>query len=133
MRIIAAVLTASLASACQHTGSYIEQGFTDTSGVVASEITDVLVRRQGSAKPSVWVVEPRQSDNPFAETIPASISGAGFPLSAEAPPLLYYVTKLYDGFLVRVNYMGEWTARYFRMRGAELTAAGPVTIQKKGR
>lgn len=131
MRAAYSVAFAALVAGCQ-AGSYIEPSFVDAGGNVASEITDVLVRRHGVERSQVWIVEPEQSEHPFAATVPASVQGAGFGVSPEGAPLLYYVTTLYDGVLLRVQYLGDWTARFFRRSRGELSVAGPATLRKGG-
>ena len=99
---------------------------------MAYEITEVAVRKSGTSRPSISVVPPVQDDHPVAPTITASLAGAGFAQSEGANPLRYYISKLYGGILLRVEYLGEWTAAFFRVKSGELVGAGPLTVQRKG-
>lgn len=129
MRALVAGL-ALMVSSCQSL-SYIEPEFADSNGLVASEIVDAVSRR--SQWRSVHVAPPEQHDHPFAGTVDASLRGAGYSIDEEGdsvPTLRYYVTKLYDGILLRVDFASAWTARFFAKDKASLVPAGPVTVQE---
>lgn len=131
MRAIA--ITALLgASACSTAHmSYIDPDITDRSGILATEITNVALRRSGKVRPAINIVSPVQDEHPIAPTIPASMAGAGFKMDENAAPLRYYISKLYGGVLLRVEYLGEWTAQFFRVRAGDVQTAGPLTINKR--
>lgn len=121
---------ALMLSACQGL-SYIEPEFADNSGAVASEIVDAVSRR--SQWRYVHVAPPEQRDHPFAGTVDASLRGAGYSIDEEGddiPTLRYYVTKLYDGILLRVEFASAWTARFFASDKSLLAPAGPVSVQE---
>lgn len=106
--------------------SYVDPEITDQQGVFAATIADVALRHDGA----VSVVEA-SSDNSISGSIVSSMQNAGVEVSDNAEPLRYYISKLYDGFLLRVHHLGTWTAQFFRIADGDYAKAGPTTHLKR--
>ena len=120
----ASLLVSSCAPSMQY--SYVEREIIDPDGVFASSIADVALRNGGSAH----IVEP-YSDNELTPQIVSRIEESGVDVREDAEPLRYYISKLYDGLLLRVNYVGQWTAQFFKIADGSIAKAGPNTILRR--
>lgn len=109
-----AALISSLACGCAaHDRSFVENGITDSGGVISAEVAAVA-----HGPVNVIDVEPGQT--------PLDLAAAGVVLDDTGSPLRYQVSRLYEGVLLRVHFLGTVTARFFNGEAP----AGPRTVSR---